>query len=327
MLHITNGDSAAETMRRAGIEGELIAWRDVLHEGPVPAGLPLDELRDVRVRFISDQGWGALEEVRRDFAERDSALAAFRDHEEVVLWFEHDLYDQLQLIQLLDWFSARNLNGTRLSHILPNDYLGSMTPERLRELFPDRDETTTEELDLGCAAWQAFRSPDPTAIANLVRAGTTTLPFLNAALVRHLQQFPSVTNGLSRSELQALDAIAEGNKTVSEAYRASHHEREESIFLGDRIFASYLEGLSAVPQPLVTNDEGAPVRFPRNSKEIPGFWSGRVKLTKQGEAVRNGEADQIKLNGIDRWLGGVHLQGNESAWRWDWVSRSLRRRT
>jgi hypothetical protein len=23
------------------------------------------------------------------------------------------------------------------------------------------------------------------------------------------------------------------------------------------------------------------------------------------------------LNGIDRWIGGVHLQGQETDWRWD----------
>jgi hypothetical protein len=36
------------------------------------------------------------------FERRDEAITRFRDHEEVVLWFEHDLFDQLQLIQILD---------------------------------------------------------------------------------------------------------------------------------------------------------------------------------------------------------------------------------
>jgi hypothetical protein len=33
--------------------------------------------------------------------------------------------------------------------------------------------------------------------------------------------------------------------------------------------------------------------------------------------VLAGEADHVRLNGIDRWLGGVHLEGDEAAWRWD----------
>ncbi len=41
ILNITNGDSAVELMRKAGISGEYLPWRDVLHDGPVPAGLSL----------------------------------------------------------------------------------------------------------------------------------------------------------------------------------------------------------------------------------------------------------------------------------------------
>ena len=32
MLHLTNGDSAADLIRRTGVTGEVIAWRDILHE-------------------------------------------------------------------------------------------------------------------------------------------------------------------------------------------------------------------------------------------------------------------------------------------------------
>jgi hypothetical protein len=24
----------------------------------------------------------------------------------------------------------------------------------------------------------------------------------------------------------------------------------------------------------------------------------------------------VNLNGIDRWIGGVHLRGRETSWRW-----------
>src|SRR5687767_9453549 len=107
MLHVTNGDSAAERIRAAGVDGTILPWRDVLHEGPVPAGLPLERLSAVRAEFLASAGAGAPEAVRRDFAERDRTLMAAAREDEVVLWFEHDLYDQLQLIQLLDWFADR----------------------------------------------------------------------------------------------------------------------------------------------------------------------------------------------------------------------------
>ena len=42
-----------------------------------------------------------------------------------------------------------------------------------------------------------------------------------------------------------------------------------------------------------------------------------VRLTDTGARVLAGEGDQIALNGIDRWIGGVHLQGHHVPWRWD----------
>ena len=51
----------------------------------------------------------------------------------------------------------------------------------------------------------------------------------------------------------------------------------------------------------------------------PGRVGGttRVQLTDAGARVLAGEGDQIALNGIDRWIGGVHLQGHHVPWRWD----------
>ena len=36
-----------------------------------------------------------------------------------------------------------------------------------------------------------------------------------------------------------------------------------------------------------------------------------------GARVLAGGVDQVALNGIDRWIGGVHLYGRQVPWRWD----------
>ena len=314
MLHVTNGDAAAEVIRASGVGGEVLPWRDVLHEGPVPAGLPLAELSDVRAGFIAGNGWGEGGEVRREFQARDQALAGFGDHDEVVLWFEHDLYDQLQLAQLLDFFASADRGETRLTLVCGPEYLGPSTPERLAERFAERAAVTDEQLALGRAAWNAFRSPDPRAVASRVMMDMPELPFLRTSLIRHLEQFPSTRNGLSRSEQQALEAIADGAGTVRDAY-ASHQRREDPIWLGDDTFADYLDALAAGASPLVALGDGA--------GGTPGAMERTVALTDAGRAVLEGREDRVRLNGIDRWLGGVHLQGSEAAWRWDVAHRRL----
>jgi hypothetical protein len=47
------------------------------------------------------------------------------------------------------------------------------------------------------------------------------------------------------------------------------------------------------------------------------------QLTAAGRAVLAGEADAVRLRGINRWIGGVHLEGPEAAWRWDRESLRL----
>ncbi|HEY7770336.1 DUF1835 domain-containing protein [Longimicrobium sp.] len=302
MLHVTNGDAAADAIRAAGIPGEILPWRDVLHEGPVPADLALRELSLVRAEFIASRGWGGVDEVRREFEERDGALAASVDEDEVVLWFEHDLFDQLQLIQVLDWFAAHPRPGLTL--INPAQYLGPSTPDELRALFALRMPVTRAHLSAARAAWEAFRAPDPRGIEAIPGAELAALPHLASALRRHLQQFPSTRDGLSRSERQALEVLAEGPRPAGELYVASHHDREDPIWLGDSTFYSYLEDLG----PLVTIGGATEIH-----RRI-------VTLTELGRDVLAGRADRVAAIGIDRWLGGVHLSGVEVPWRWDEVA-------
>ena len=54
-----------------------------------------------------------FEKCESELREQEEALSRFSDHEEVVLWFEHDLFCQVQLIYLLDWFARRELGQTK----------------------------------------------------------------------------------------------------------------------------------------------------------------------------------------------------------------------
>lgn len=317
MLHITNGDNSVAMLRRAGIQGDMLPWRDVLHEGPVPAGLSLEELSAVRSRYISDQGWGPPEEVARSFAERDAVLAGSDAHQEVVLWFEHDLFDQLQLIQLLDWFAGRPSRRAALSLVSTSTYLGTLSPIGVDKLFGARRQVTPRQLELGRSAWCAYRSPDPSAIATVLSGDTSELPWLAGALERHLEEFPSVRHGLSRSEAQAVETVAGGPRSLRDTFVSAHHEREERIFLGDWIFAQYLARLSSAREPVLQRVGGGAVPAGQAPDDGDRFWDARIAITDAGRDVLAGRRDWIAMNGIDRWLGGVHLDGDRAEWRWD----------
>ena len=46
-------------------------------------------------------------------------------------------------------------------------------------------------------------------------------------------------------------------------------------------------------------------------------------LTDVGKAVLDGKDDFVRRNGIDAWVGGVHLQGHESDYRWEEDAQEL----
>ena len=107
-LIITNGDDAVSRMREARIGGEILPWRDILNEGRVPASLSLEELSGVRASFLAQRGWLSEEELQAAFRARDAVIRRHQDFKTVVLWFAHDLHDQLQLIQVLDFLAGEH---------------------------------------------------------------------------------------------------------------------------------------------------------------------------------------------------------------------------
>ena len=222
-LHIINGDSAGELIQRSRVGGEVLPWRDVLHEGPVPAGLDLEQTSSVRATFLAGVGEGSPAELLEQFVARDARLARFREYDETVLWFEHDLYDQLQLLQLLHWFSARGPGDARLSLICIGEHaevpefhgLGNLNPRQIGELEASRRAITRAEFELGHRCWQAFVAADPTELDALRATDLSALPFLGAALKRMLEQYPAAGDGLSRTERQILESVAGGAQELA----------------------------------------------------------------------------------------------------------------
>ncbi len=313
MLHVTNGESVVHSFRAGAIPGIYLAWADSLHDGPVPVTTSLEDLSDVRAQALSSFGWGTYDEIRSAFAARDRAIADCRNHEEVVLWFEHDLYDQLQLIQLLDWFSAQELKGVRLSLIQVNAHpevnpfygLGQLNGKQLQELLPARKPVSTKQLALGRQAWSAFRAADPTALLQFAHNESAELPYLAPALRRFLEEYPSVQDGLSRTQRQILQAGATGKRRKKELYSASR-QFEPSPWADASVYLR-IDTLASGPTPALD-------RKPEDE----------FVINEHGNLLLAGRADWIRSQkGIDVWFGGVHLCGDEAQWRWNNAEQHL----
>jgi hypothetical protein len=311
-LHISNGD--ATDVPGTGLARRVVYWRDVLHEGPVPDVAP-DELRRIRAGYLTDHHGAERAGTMRQLAERDQALEAGRDRE-YVLWFEADLYDQLQVAEILARLADLGVPAERITLICIGEHagiarfggLGELTAGQLREL-PHTSacaRLTPAALELATRAWAAFRAPSPGDLGAIAATRLGELRFLGEAFDRLSREYPATRDGLSLTERRVLAAVADGAPDAGTAFvRAA--ARETRPYMGDTTCFGRMDRMAAGPHPLLRLDPpGRPV------DRTTG-----VRLTGTGARVLAGEADQIALNGIDRWIGGVHLQGHQVDWRWD----------
>jgi hypothetical protein len=326
MLHIHNGDSAAETARKSGIPGEHLAWREALVCGPAPGGLPEAEFRLIRARHLSEAYGVELEKCERELQSQDEALSRFSDHDEVVLWFEHDLFCQVQLIYLLDWFAHRDLGATKLTLVCIGEFpgielfhgLGQLNEDQLASLFPQRQSVTEAQLQLGSRAWASYSSSNPKDVETLLDADLSPLHFLKGALAKHLQRFPSTENGLGRIGNVGLELIARGVSNFRSLFPA-FVRREPEYGFGDAQLYLELKRLANARIP-VLNLKSADNRPARDAAQM---LLTSFEITEYGKAVLAREQDFVVRNGIDQWLGGVHLEGSEAQWRWEEQAEEL----
>jgi DNA-binding transcriptional MerR regulator len=326
VLHVTNGESAGNTLRQTSLGGAVLSWQDVLHEGPVPAGARPELLR-TRAAFLSGCGWGSTQAIGSALQRRDrTLLGALRDRRHVVLWFEHDLYDQLQLVDILALASTA---GGTPELIVAGSFpgkpsfrgLGELTAAELETLWPSRVAATPGMLAAAASAWDALRQPGPSALAVLATAGAPELPFLGVALRRLLEELPAPTDGLSGTERRALQAIVAGAATPVAAFLAAQ-DLEAAPFLGDAWFYRVLTGLGRGGERLIETLDGEPLPAAPPLGDARAFAGVSLRLTPAGERVLQHRADRVQLLGVDRWIGGSHITPG-TAWRWDPAARRL----
>ena len=326
LLHVTNGESAGNTLRQTGLGGAVLSWQDTLHEGPVPAA-SRRELLETRASFLAGCGWGSRRALLASLERRDRQLLdALGDGLQVVLWLEHDLYDQLQLLDVLTL--ARAAEATPELVVVgafPGKRafagLGELTAGELETLWPARRPATQAALETAAAVWAAFRAPEPTALAEWAAREREELPFLAPALRRLLEELPAPGDGLSGTERRTLQAIAAGADTPAAAFVAAQR-LEDAPFLGDSWFYRTLSQLGQGDARLIESDDGLPLPSAPPLGDPHLFVQVRLRLTRGGERALRGDADRVDFLDIDRWIGGTRVT-SRNLWRWDPAKAAL----
>ncbi|HEX7191686.1 MAG TPA: hypothetical protein VF381_08955, partial [Thermoanaerobaculia bacterium] len=281
MKHIHNGDVVAEQARRSGIPGEHIAFREALATGPATRDL------ETRAQYIAGSHGDNLLRVRNSLIEQERAIDEAMSADEVVLWFEHDLFCLVNLLSLLDRFaSCRRL--TLVWHPEP------LPQVDLYPLFESRAAVTPRMMALGRDAWAAYLSDDPRALNRFVRDDNRDFPFLRDGMTLHAARFPSTRNGLGGVEQRILDLVLNGSRDFMTLFY-DFDAAPPRFGLGDAEITRVLRVLANLPVPLISMTEES---TPQKSL---------LALTPAAENVLRGEVDYVSVNEPDYWIGGAHL--------------------
>lgn len=314
ILHVVPGHSVGGTLRASGTPcNNVVVWFDSLTIGPT-LGKTLEETTRIRRQFFLKSAKASLpysEPLPPSFTQRDGVLRHCGEWREVALWFGPSMMEQFSLLQILAAISEQGLRKTRLTQVTcPRLALGVYRPEEMSEFFKARNVISNKQIKLAIRAWELYGGQDPMPLFHFAKRHAKSAALLSGALLYQLESYPSVRNGLSLSE-QALLQEVEARGTI--ALAVGHVLGNDDKFrTGDvELFDSLLRFLTCETPLIEPSEKGHKI------KSFLEFRRLAIKLSVAGRNVLSGQSDNVTLNGLDRWIGGVHLKGRNVPWRWD----------
>ncbi|WP_157627081.1 hypothetical protein [Spirosoma luteum] len=255
-LHVLNGDATAHAFVGAGLPGDVAIWREMLSEGPLlVAPRTDDELWTLRRNWLTTAFGTKFQGEQPDYTiyvvREFEKICRYTDYDEVVFWFEHDLFCQINLVFLLACFDRVDLGQTvlrqvsvdRIEGVADFKGYGQLTGTQLAALYPQAETLTTHELMLATRVWSAYAASDKAALTALLTTNVGRLCHLPAALTAHLARLTVASNGLSLIQQQLLRLIQASPKTPRQV--VSEWLSHDRIYgLGDWSLENYLTELA-----------------------------------------------------------------------------------
>ena len=188
---ILNGDSLKEQFP-SKIKGDIIIARECLVDGDV-SGNTLEELFKTRAKFLSTH----YEEItEQDYYEQTvpeiEKILSIPNQSEINLWFEDDLFCQVNFWFVLDLLNPTSQNN-KYYLIRPSSQdqfgFGGFNEDSLQELYEQRIELN--QLETLSSLWTAYKTNNFAQLRSLAIELQTTYPFILKAVESHFARIPS----------------------------------------------------------------------------------------------------------------------------------------
>lgn len=283
----------------------MLVTEDPLSYGPVPFTTDLDTWRAVRERYLSElfnrPGEPPEDEYHLVGLDTERLLGA----DPVVFWVAGVLPEQLMLARVVVLFEQLGLDESRLRVVQveqPENVevtwkIGSISADELQQLSPEPRELDPAQLREYKRAWRVYTSAEPADLATYV-AEPGCLPVLHCAMRQLVYRYPDIRSGTSVWDERLLHYTQERGPRAVRVLGHTIGNNDTPDWIDDVYLFRRLVALSAgsLASPLVSA-----------TGDTETLRECRVELTPFGEAVLAKEANHVRENGIDDWIGGVHL--------------------
>ncbi|MCM3118365.1 DUF1835 domain-containing protein [Neobacillus sp. MER 74] len=309
MIHIVNGDVVGNKIRN--LPGDVLVWREMYDFGPLSHDITGENWISRRAYFFEQKLAIPAALFIQNCKDQNRFLSEIPKETEIVLWFEHDRYDQTMLMFLLNELSKNELKN--LSMVTINEYdgeepfygLGQLASNQMEELFHKKIQPISDEqIKEAITGWKAYTSKNPAEIETWIAASKQKLPFLKQALRSHLSFFPSIHTGLNEVETFVIKNLDKNPSSFIELFHAITQKRSNDG-ISDLYFAAMLNELMKGPYPLLECDNP----LPNYENPVP---LAQLRLTSNGLDIQKSRFELIER---DWWLGGVYL--NKEKWLWN----------
>lgn len=332
-IHIRCGSDIKQPLLDCGFEGDFIESNSAFPLGEVPlfdtlegsishyARVRADFLQSAFTPFMPANLQGVMasaEQSTVDLIERLQHLP--KSVQRIILWYEHDPYDQLDLSFILYNLSIQssiNLQNVAIELVETGNFPGikrfigigqlAQQPESLLLLWRQRRLLSAEEIGFGANIWRAFCEQTPARLWQLSTRVDELMPIMKKAMIRVLQELPSSANGLSKTQILTLKIVDDHDGiSAGQAFSLLNCEYESLPYLGDIMYFFEIQQLL----------EGQSPPLALQASDGEGFAKQRLTLTQTGRALLAGELNWLSLSSAERWLGGVCGKPGGSLWCW-----------
>lgn len=210
-LHITNGSILTDYLTALQYDGDYLTWQEMLCEGPTVEAVGSDHFFNLRKEFLSD--FYDIEIIEETFKGELDILNHTQQFQEIILWFEYDLFCHINLIAVISLLKQRKntcplflVCSGRVKGEKEFKGLAELKPEQIHDHFKNRIALSEADLDLMVSLWHIYCGNDHNLFKPFI-VQKSSFPYLSNCLKAHLQRFPDSITGLSTLEYHTLQMI------------------------------------------------------------------------------------------------------------------------